>query len=37
MHGEEEEFLQGLVRKLQRKRPLGRARRRWDVSIKFDR
>jgi hypothetical protein len=35
-YGGEERGLQGLVRKPERKRPLGRPRRRWEDDIKLD-
>jgi hypothetical protein len=36
MHGEEEEGMQDLVEKPERKRPLGRPTRRWEDNINMD-
>jgi len=36
MYGGEERCIQGLERKFQGKRPLGRPRRRWEDNIKMD-
>jgi hypothetical protein len=35
-YGEKERHIQGLVRKLEKKRLLGRPRRRWEENIKMD-
>ena len=35
-YGGEERRIEGLVGKRERKKPLGRSRRRWNVNIKVD-